>query len=637
MTNSKKPKSARPARTFKAFAAATTFCLRLHPVLLLCAPLFLLPTRPARGADRLRHFVTVRGDQLFEGKRPFRFISFNIPNLHLVEDNVAFARENAWRWPDQFEISDALESIRQQGGLVTRTYVLSVQRTNDSRGVPRHVLGPGQFNEEGFQVLDQVLQIAHQKGIRVIIPFVDNWSWWGGIAEYAAFRRKPKEAFWTDRQIIDDFKQTVRFLVTRTNSLTGVPYRKDKAILCWETGNEVLSPPPWTREIAAYIHQLDPIHPVMDGFHTTELRPESLAMPEIDIVTTHHYPGGNKSFADLIRSNAANAKSRKPYVVGEFGFVSTAQMAEAISAVSSSGSAGALAWSLRYRNRDGGFYWHSEPAGGDKYKAFHWPGFTTGADYDEAQFMNLMQREAYAIRDLPVPKPRPPAPAHLLPANSAALSWQGSAGATTYQVQRAASPRGPWKTVSPGVDETAVQYRPLFVDTNCASGSWFYRIRASNSGGPSRPSNVIGPVSVTQRLLVDELADSSLITKTQGPLKHVSNECRKAREDIHRLAGEPGSAITYRLPAQMLFLRIYSFFPEAVAEFRVSVSADGQDFTPISAKPTTFFGGSGDYGYWKPVLTESAVPTGGNARWVRIEYGAQAQIGRIEIEYALHP
>ena len=55
-------------------------------------------------------------------------------------------------------------------------------------------------------------------------------------------------------------------------------------------------------------------------------------MPEVDIVTTHHYPGSSKSFAQLIRENAARAKGRKPYVVGEFGFVSTSEMIEAIQA-----------------------------------------------------------------------------------------------------------------------------------------------------------------------------------------------------------------------------------------------------------------------------------------------------------------
>ena len=81
------------------------------------------------------------------------------------------------------------------GGTVVRTYVLSVRRTNDSPDVPRHVLGPGQFNEEAFRALDQVLQVANEQGVRLIIPFVDNWHWWGGRAQYAGFRGKTQGRF----------------------------------------------------------------------------------------------------------------------------------------------------------------------------------------------------------------------------------------------------------------------------------------------------------------------------------------------------------------------------------------------------------------------------------------------------------
>ena len=90
-------------------------------------------------------------------------------------------------------------------------------------------------------------------------------------------------------------------------------------------------------------------------------------------------------------------KGKKPYVVGEFGFVSTAQMEDAMQAIMDTGVSGGLLWSLRFRDRDGGFYWHSEPDGGDLYKAFHWPGSAIGATYDE---INLM---ATGPRNTPLP------------------------------------------------------------------------------------------------------------------------------------------------------------------------------------------------------------------------------------------
>ncbi|HEY4984859.1 MAG TPA: hypothetical protein VIJ24_07305, partial [Verrucomicrobiae bacterium] len=201
----------------------------------------------------LQNFITARDGQLLDGEKPFRFLSFNIPNLLLVEDNMPFTEENPWRLPDKFEINDALATVAQMGGTVARTYVISVQRTNDAPGTPRHVLAPGKFNEAAFRALDEVLAAANRTGVRLIIPLVDNWPWMGGRAEYARFRSKPKDDFWADPQLIADFEQTIRFILTRTNTITGVRYCDDKAVLCWETGNEIPSPAAWTRAIAGYI------------------------------------------------------------------------------------------------------------------------------------------------------------------------------------------------------------------------------------------------------------------------------------------------------------------------------------------------------------------------------------------------
>ncbi len=578
-------------------------------------------------------FITVKGDQLMEGRNPFRFISFNIPNLHLVEDNVAFAQANSWRLPDRYETEDALESIRQLGGRVVRTYVLSVVRTNGDAGMPCYVLGPGQFNEEAFCALDLVLQVANQKGVRLILPFVDNWKWWGGGAEYAAFRGKVPEAFWTDRQVIEDFKATIRFVLNRTNTLTGVPYREDKAILCWETGNELQSPAAWTREIAAYIKSLDKNHLVMDGYHTTQLRDASLDIPEVDIVTTHHYPGEKKSYATLASENWAKAKGRKPYVIGEFGFVETSEIAALLKVVESSEIAGALIWSLRPHSRDGGFYWHSEPAGGNKYKAYHWPGFASGAGYDEAAVLELMRQQAFAIQGLRPPKlPKPAAPRLLEPSEDAGLRWQGSAGASSYAVERAPSARGPWKVVATEVDESAVQYRPAFADTNAAPGTWYYRVRAQNGSGVSAWSGVSGPVVVRHRLLVDEMADFNALHQRQGKLELKNHDCRKAREDAHRIAGEPGSEMIYQLPGAVHGCKVYAFFPGDVADFSFAVSPDGKTWNQLEPRKTPFYSGAGDYGYWKPVSYE-ATATGVSGRFLKVGFATQAQVGRVEMFY----
>ncbi|MEI6194330.1 MAG: hypothetical protein WCS42_08365, partial [Verrucomicrobiota bacterium] len=176
----------------------------------------------ADSVPAFQQFITARDGQLMDGSQPFRFISLNIPNLQLIEDNVPFAETNPWRLPDQFELTDALATIRELGGTVTRTYVISVIRPDDLPGTPRHVLGPNKFNEEAFRELDLAIKTANEQGVRLIIPLVDNWTWQGGRAEYAGFRGKTKDDFWTDPQLIADFKQTIHFILSRTNTCTGV-------------------------------------------------------------------------------------------------------------------------------------------------------------------------------------------------------------------------------------------------------------------------------------------------------------------------------------------------------------------------------------------------------------------------------
>ena len=435
---------------------------------------------------------------------------------------MPFTETNAWRLPDEFEIRDGLATVRQMGGTVVRTYSIPVWRGDDPPAEASYVLGIDQYNENAFRTFDLALKVANEEGVRLIIPLVNNWKWQGGRGEYAAFRGKSPNDFWTDPQLIADFERVIRYVLLRTNTLTGVRYCDDKAILCWETGNELSSPPSWTREITRYIKSLDHNHLVMDGVSGGRLHPDSLTDPNTDIVTTHHYPSFRmrESFAELIRENWAMAKGKKPYVVGEFGFVSTAQMADAMKAIMDSGMSGGLLWSLRFRDRDGGFYWHSEPDGGDLYKAFHWPGSPIGAGYDEISLMAMVHSNAFAIRGLTPPpfRLRHPQPCYR---SRTRRRFPGKAPwvPPITTVERAPTADGPWRAVGEGIDESSVQYCPLFADESAPGGEWFYRVLAKNSAGVSKPSNVVGPVTVTHDTLVDNLADFSKVQARQGDLE----------------------------------------------------------------------------------------------------------------------
>jgi hypothetical protein len=605
----------------------------------------LAPSGPAESEPRAAvaaPFITVEGDRLMEGEAPFRFVSFNVPNLHYVEDYMAFEETNPWRFPDEFEIDDALEAVRQQGGSVVRLYTLSVRKAGDREEVPRHVLGPGEFDEEAFRALDRVMEVAARKGIRVIVPFVDQWGWWGGIADYEAFRDKPRGSFFTDPELIEDFELTIEHVVSRVNTLTGIAYRDDPTLLCWETGNELASPDEWTAEIAAYVKSLDPNHLVLDSFNTNLLRPESLDNPHVDLVTTHHYEKNPVEMVNHIRESAARARGRKPYLVGEFGFISRLAVADVLDAVIEEDVAGALIWSLRYRSREGGFYWHSEPSGGDHFKAYHWPGFDSGEPYDEREVMALMQAKAFEIRGLPVPGPEVPAvPLLLPPSDLAGLSWQGSAGAASYDVERAPREDGPWETAAVGVSDAAVAHRPLFHDSAARPGDvLYYRVRARNAAGASEPSNVVGPVEIETRVLVDELRGWSSLYSLSPGLALQRSTARRAKEDFDRLLVKPGTFVVYKVEEPIRGFRAYAFFPGEVEDFAFFLSRDGIDYEPVPAARREHFGAgefdAAAYGYWRPIsYALEEVPEG--ALYLRIGFSTEAELSRIEIRYGGEP
>jgi len=592
----------------------------------------------------LQRFVTRDGDQLFVGEKEFRFVSFNVPNLYLLEDSFQFADPDPWRWPNEFEIRDALESVRQMGGTVVRPYVLSVYREDSDMGDHVFVRGPGEFNEEAYRVLDLVLKIANEKGVRVMIPFVDNWHWQGGRAQYAAFRGKEPEAFWSDEQIINDFEQTVRHTVNRVNTYTGIPYKQDPAIFGWETGNELDPAPMWTRRITALIKQLDSNHLVIDGCSLQGVQQSSLDDPHVDVITTHHYPRPDHTdFRPQILEARKKTKDKKPYFVGEFGFVPTENMEQVLDTVIDEGISGALLWSLRYHRREGGFYWHREPAGGGLYKAYHWPGFDSGDPYEERAVLAMMREKAFKIRGMePAPRSKPAVP-RLLPIDDVgAISWQGSAGASGYDIERATSSEGPWEQIAHNVSDAAVQYRPLFNDTQVeVNESYYYRVIARNEAGTSGVSNLVGPVQAQWRVLVDEGRDLSQVHAYDGTVTPVSQNERRFQEDCHRLEISRGSSIEYRVGNSINRWRIMLFYDGPSPQFEISASSNGEQFSNCELQRTNVEFANSDYAYSNPVLLEGEFSESGK-KYLRItllteepssSQGSTVQLSRVEIRY----
>jgi mannan endo-1,4-beta-mannosidase len=135
------------------------------------------------------------------------------------------------------------------------------------------------FREEGLRGLDQAVWEAKRRGIRLVIPLVNNWGEYGGLPAYAAWASQAwggtytHDDFFTNPRIRQWWKDYVYMLVNRVNVFTGVAYKDEPAILAWEVGNELrcqscrgtTAMVETVDELATFLKQLAPNQLVSDG------------------------------------------------------------------------------------------------------------------------------------------------------------------------------------------------------------------------------------------------------------------------------------------------------------------------------------------------------------------------------------
>lgn len=599
-----------------------------------------------------QHFITRQGDKLYDGEKEFRFIGANMPGLGLPYDYTMKLPERMVL-PTPWEQEDGLKTLDQTNLRVVRIWSLPIREPDDKRPDGRmtwhYVQSPGQFNEESFKVLDHLFVLANRHGIRVVFSLSCCWRYLGGVETYLAHRNKQGKAlFFTDPQLKEDFKQTIRHVLTRRNTVSGVPYKDDKAILCWELGNELWSVPyevfaPWQSEMAAFIKSLDPNHLIMDArANVIPKEPD----PNVDIFNMHYY--GN-DFAASCRNHQAQSRGKRPFVIGEFGPYDgkgftpenvVEKTREFMTAVQESGTAGALLWSMYFHHRDGGFYWHQIFTYPSVW-SYHWPGFPSAEAQRETGIMQVMREAAFQIQGLPVPPvPVPDAPELLPIGDVPLLSWRGSAGASGYDIERAQRQSGPWTALASNVSDADVAYRPLFSDTTARAGeTYFYRVTARNASGVSKPSNIVGPVAVKRVCLADELQDFSRVHAQSAGLTLTNDYNALYAEYLFRAKGNTTDWLSYQVAAPIESVKVVAFYAKELAGLTLQVSADGETFRNLQPTRKERRLGSPMSGPARGqnrtlVEYECTVPAGN--RHLKVHWNGPAELDRVEIYYRKH-
>jgi hypothetical protein len=494
---------------------------------LLVAGLLLL-TLPLAAADNWP-IISRRGDALYEGDKPFRFFGLAAPNIQAHESQIWADFGN--RFPDDYETRDMLDSFHRLGGRVTRTFALAVASPDD-KGMPAYITGRRQYNEEAFRCLDLVIARCHEYDVRLIIPFIASQSFGfvRGVDEFSTLSGKEKGSFWYDQEVKADFRHYLEFVLNRRNTVNGILYKEDPAILAWQFGNEFpsyygdrkLDPKVWIPritnwqiEMAAFIKTIDSKHLLMEAGGD---RSALLACPDIDVMSTHIYEywnrlfGGPTNLTEVARGEWASCRGRKPLIVDEFGLATIENNRALIAYIRETGISGGLLWSLRCHRRDGGFMLHNEE--GTPINSYHYPGFGAGHGNQETQLLDLLRESAFAIRGLPVPPLTPPTQAPILFRTHGGFTWRGSTGAGYYAIERADHPEGPWELRATGLQDSVVTVPDqvlilegkkgpkagpagdpapvaLWFDESAAPGSThYYRIRGFNTAGATDYSPV---------------------------------------------------------------------------------------------------------------------------------------------------
>lgn len=554
--------------------------------------------------------------------------------------------------PTPWEQEDAFKTLDQMNFRVLRTWNLPIRSPEEAPQPWHYVLGPGQFNEEAFKVLDSMFALANRYGIRVIFSLTaDYGDFLGGVGTYAAHRGKKRAEFFTDSQLREDYKATLRYVLGRTNTITGVRYSNDKTILAWQFGNEMdYAPDAWHAEMGAYLKTLAPNQLVMDCRH--QLRNPVFIDDSVDLVTRHLYPsyrGLEDGWPAAIKAQVAKFVEKRPLVIGEFGpyiyrkiFTQdnvVEKLNEFLDYVQSEPDiAGAIVWSMYFHHERGGFYWHqviTERA----IWSYHWPGFPSAEVQRETDILQTLRKAAFRIQGLPVPPVPPPDAPELLPfAGTPMFSWRGSTGASGYDIERASQPNARWTTLAAHVSDADIAYRPLYSDITARAGeTWFYRVLARNASGTSKPSNIIGPVAIERVCFVDELQDFTRISSKSSGLSLDNERNARYAEYRFRAVGQAGEWVCYEVPAFIQSIKVMSFTPQDGAALRLQVSSEGSDFTDLAPdlrtrllpKPPL---ASADVQPLAMLEHQASVPAG--KRYLRILWEGPAELDRVEIYHS---
>ncbi|KAL4578074.1 hypothetical protein LXL04_014190 [Taraxacum kok-saghyz] len=293
-------------------------------------------------------FAETRDHQFMVNGKPLYFNGFNAYWLMYMASDPS----------TRVKVTNAFQEASKLGMNIVRTWAFS-----DGGSKPLQT-SPGFYNENMFKGLDFVISEAKKCGLYLILSLVNNWDDFGGKKQYVQWGRdhgaqnlNSDDDFFSNVVVKGYYRNHIKSVLTRVNSITGVAYKDDSTIFAWELMNEprcqsdlsgkILEE--WVVEMAGVIKSIDPNHLLeigLEGFYGESMPDKKQNNPgyevgtdfisnnrvkNVDFATIHLYPdqwvpGASDQARDEFVKKWINAHIEdcnsilgKPLLIAEFG------------------------------------------------------------------------------------------------------------------------------------------------------------------------------------------------------------------------------------------------------------------------------------------------------------------------------
>ena len=309
-------------------------------------------------------FIRRDGMRFTRGGEPYRFVGANAWYLAWLGADAAYG--------DRGRLGRELDRLKGIGVTNLRIMASGEEGPVKNSIQPGFVNAAGEHNAALLEGLDFAMAEIGKRGMVAVLCLGNFWEWSGGMMNRLAWATgkwtdmndpahpwpafpDATSKFYSNEEAKAGYYDWVRTVVGRVNSVTGVPYAEDPAIMAWQHANE---PRPggseegieaalphyygWIDETAALIRELDPNHLVSLGHEGTQGangREDIVvrAHRNIDYMTAHIWPlnwgwvdgknlagtwdAGKAKVDDYIATAMRLARDAgKPLAFEEFGF-----------------------------------------------------------------------------------------------------------------------------------------------------------------------------------------------------------------------------------------------------------------------------------------------------------------------------